>query len=161
MNIFASNPCPIKSAQYLDDKRVVKMILESAQLLSTAINEHGGKGPYKNTHKNHPCAIWARQTKNNYMWLWEHYKALCEEYTQRYNKIHKCQNLAQLFLDNFHLIPDGPLTDFPNCTVFKEEKDVYKAYNIYLDYKWKLDKKIPKWYGKTKEKYTPETKESA
>lgn len=160
MNIFVSNNCPIKSAQFLDDKRVVKMILESAQLLSTAINECGGKGPYKNTHKNHPSAVWARETKNNYMWLFDHYIALCNEYKQRYNKEHKCYSLKQILLDNLNLIPDGPLTPFPNCTIFKNETDVIKAYNLYLLHKWEIDKRIPTWYGKTRDKVVSESTQS-
>lgn len=146
MNIFASYACPKKSAQFLDDKRVIKMVLESAQLLSTAINEYGGNGPYKTTHKNHPCAIWTRQTINNYYWLYNHFIALCNEYTNRYNKVHKCFSLTSEFKIGSVIIPDGDQTPFPNCTIFKDESDIHKAYRAYLVHKWNNDKRTPTWY---------------
>jgi hypothetical protein len=77
MNIFATYSNAHDSAFALDDKRAIKMILESAQLMSTAIHLCGGKAPYKATHPNHPVSIWARQTNTNYWWLLEHYQALC------------------------------------------------------------------------------------
>lgn len=151
MNIFASSSNPEESAAYLDDKRVIKMVLESAQLLSTAINECGGRGPYKTTHKNHPCSVWCRTTSANYNWLLEHFKALCSEYSKRYNKIHKCEVLLAEFKRGINLIPSGKLTTFPNCTIFKEISNPEEAYKKYLDYKWQNDKRIPKWNGYTQQ----------
>jgi len=151
MNIFVSSPDPENCATYLCDKRLVKMVLETAQLLSTAINEHGGSGPYKTMHINHPCSLWARATNNNYQWLVEHFKALCSEYTKRFKKIHKCQQHLSCFVNSVILIPAGPLTQFPNCTIYKKHKDVHAAYKEYLDYKWQKDKYPPKWCGLTKE----------
>lgn len=148
MNIFVSDPNPQKSAQFLDDKRVIKMILESAQMLSTAINEYGGKGPYKSTHINHPCSVWVRANKSNYKWLLDHFEALCYEYFMRYDKQHKCGGFYFDLLDGMQLIPDGSLTMQPNCTIFKEESDIYKAYRDYLNHKWLNDKRKPTWYKK-------------
>lgn len=147
MNIFASYACPKKSAQFLDDRRVIKMVLESAQLLSTAINESGGKGPYKTTHKNHPCSIWTRQTIKNYYWLLDHFQYLCDEYSKRYNKIHKCETFKKDFISAASLINNGDLTFFPNCTIFKDEPDIHKAYRDYLVHKWNNDKRTPTWYN--------------
>jgi len=147
MNIFASDINPKKSAINLDDKRVVKMVLESAQLLSTAISVCGEVAPYKPTHKNHPCSVWVRKTRSNYLWLLEHFKYLCQEYTARYNKTHKCEK----YLTDFHYmqkwIPDGPLTTHPNCTIFKGVKNVYLAYKLCLNDKWCTDIRTPTWYG--------------
>ena len=68
MNIFASHPDALKCAQYLDDKRVVKMVLETAQMLSTAIqldSDYDYKDlVYKPTYANHPCNVWVRQSKH-------------------------------------------------------------------------------------------------
>ena len=75
MNIFVTHLDPVKCAQNLDDKRVIKMILESAQMLSTSINVSGGKGPYKTTHVNHPCSVWVRSSNANYYWLLNHFQA--------------------------------------------------------------------------------------
>lgn len=148
MNIFVSNPCPIKSAQALDNRRVIKMILESTQLLSTAINFYGGKAPYKSTHINHPCSIWTRTSKANAHWLLDHLKALCNEYTSRYNKVHKCVEYINTLEDMVNIIPDGSLTEFKNCTNFKDIDDVFLAYQVALADKWEQDTLKgyePKW----------------
>jgi hypothetical protein len=119
MNIFMTDECPVKSAVNLCDKHVNKMLLESTQMLSTAhrILDHdrvvkkpsrSGKTMldhyeledyeaeliyYKVAHKNHPCNIWLRESDKNYRWLWDHTRTLCQEYTYRYGKHHKCENL--------------------------------------------------------------------
>ncbi len=113
MNIFYIDSCPIKSAEWMVDRHVVKMILESAQLLSTAhrvldgvecvsksktgrkkkswvLNDGRELVLYQATHINHPSAVWARESVENYNWLVEHFFALGKEYTHRYGKIHKC-----------------------------------------------------------------------
>jgi len=146
MNIFATSKCPMESASYLDDKRVVKMCLETAQLLCTAINECGGKAPYKSTHINHPCAIWARESINNFLWLWKHGYSLCVVYEKRYKKVHKCTKVLFDIISELSVIPEGCLTPFPNCTTHKDEKDVHRAYKMYLSDKWRSDKRKPTWY---------------
>lgn len=150
MNIFASNPCSTESAKFLDDKRVVKMALESAQLLATSVNLMGGTATYKTTHKDHPCSVWVRTCQGNYMWMVDHFDALCKEYTSRFGKIHLCSTYRNEFLNGFlnglSLIPKGSLTTHPNCTIFKDEADVYKAYKMYLNYKWENDKVTPRWF---------------
>ena len=89
MNIFYLARDPEIAAQMMCDKHVVKMILESAQMLSTAhrvldgdeyANSHG---LYKMAHKNHPSTIWVRSSVKNYMWLYDHMIALMNEYTHR------------------------------------------------------------------------------
>ena len=147
MNIFVTDPNPVISAQRLDDKRVVKMVLESAQMLSTAIWECGGTGFYKKTHTNHPCSIWARTTKKNYIWLYNHFQALLQEYTARYRKTHKCADYIPDIIKGFDLIPDGDLTPFANCTTYKEETNIHKAYQMFMCDKWENDKRTPRWYG--------------
>lgn len=92
MNIFYLDHDPVIAARYQVDKHVVKMILESAQLLCTAHHAHGvGQDwMYKPTHKNHPSAIWVRESGGNYNWLWVHAMALLDEYQLRYKKKHAC-----------------------------------------------------------------------
>lgn len=89
MNIFYVHSNPTIAARSLCDKHVVKMILESAQILCTVQHLWGNKAPYRPTHKNHPCVKWAANNLHNYEWLLEHAKALSIEYTYRYGKIHK------------------------------------------------------------------------
>jgi hypothetical protein len=87
MNIFAVHQDPVVAAQSLCDKHVVKMVLETAQLLCAHYPQ--GHAPYKRTHYNHPCARWARESKSNYEWLIQHGLALGTEYSHRYGKEHK------------------------------------------------------------------------
>mgnify|MGYP001327298768 CR=1 FL=1 len=145
MNIFCSSPDPFESAKFLDNKRVVKMVLETCQLLSTAINLSGGQGPYRSTHMNHPCSIWTRQSKHNYNWLVKHFDALLNEYTRRYGRVHKCRQYLRELYEGVQFIPHGPFTPFPNCTTFKQVDNVYEAYRLYLNEKWQNDKLKPKW----------------
>lgn len=154
MNIFVTSACPEESAKALDDKRVIKMILESAQLLSTSINYYSdNQGPYKSTHINHPCAVWARKNKGNYLWLYYHYIALCNEYRNRFNRIHKCEHLKDRLAQGIVLIPDGPRTEFANCAAhqklgldYKQINPVTLAYQLYLNDRWDMDKRTPTWY---------------
>ena len=104
MNIFYLDRDPVIAAQMMCDKHVVKMILESAQMLSTAHRVLDGdeyadrRGLYKLAHKNHPSTIWVRSSLENYTWLYDHMVALMEEYTYRYGKHHATERLlAPLF----------------------------------------------------------------
>lgn len=114
MNIFLLHIDPKKCAQMHVDKHVVKMILESVQLLCSAHHLHnsGYTPPYKLTHKNHPCAIWVRTSASNYKWLCNLFAELCAEYTHRYGKIHKCQSYLEELTTNIPAIPDIGLTTF-------------------------------------------------
>jgi hypothetical protein len=112
MNIFILHDDPALAAQDQCDKHVVKMIVESAQMLSTVHRMLDGyitKRPsksgkrilkyyqlddsredilYKAVHHNHPCTVWSREGCCNYTWHYEHFIALCDEYTYRYGKVH-------------------------------------------------------------------------
>lgn len=154
MNIFVTDECPYISANNLDNKRMVKMLLESVQLLCTAINEHGGITPYRTTHKNHPSAIWARETRLNFEWLFRHATQLSKNYTKVYGKIHKCETiLDKIYNDNLdEIVPFGPLTQFANCAAhngkgisFKQELYAPTAYKWYLIARWNTDTKKPIW----------------
>lgn len=168
MNIFVLHDDAATSAQMMCDKHVVKMILESCQLLSTAhhvldgdeLLVNTGKRKYKTfictkknickaTMVNHPCTIWTRQSKANYMWLWRHAYALCKEYTNRYNKVHAMEQMLLNELYDIPVnIPNGPLTPFAQAM-----PDTYKDANAVVAYrKYYLGEKIrfAKWsYSET------------
>lgn len=94
MNIFYLDQNPTVCAQMHVDKHVVKMILESAQLLSTVHHYYQSDIAdqlYKSTHLNHPSTVWVRSGHQNYLWLYSLLVALCKEYTHRYGKIHKTE----------------------------------------------------------------------
>lgn len=163
MNIFVTDSNPYIAALNLDDKRVIKMILESTQLLCTAINLNGGKTIYKSTHIKHPCTIWVRQNRENWYWLWHHASALCILYSDIYNKEHKCRKiLDDLIKTTEHLqyLPEGKLQTFVNCTTnrtkgltFKHLNNPVEAYKAYLTARWNTDTRPPKWSFREKPKW--------
>jgi len=125
MNIFVLDQDPKLAALYHCDKHVVKMILESAQLLSTAHRLCGGDSinTYKPTHINHPCSIWVRESSNNYNWLYNLFVCLLDEYWYRYgnkkNKQHKCAELKNILKNVPPNIPELIMT--PWRTAMPEE----------------------------------------
>ena len=131
MNIFVLDKCPVKSAQFQYDKHVVKMILESAQMLCSVYHEHNiGNVPYKKTHHNHPCSM------DNFNWLVDHALALCKEYTHRYDKTHKSQSVIEWCRENaFKLsIPRVGITPFAQAMPDEYKNDnpvqAYRSYYI-------------------------------
>lgn len=100
MNIFALDKDPALCARYHIDKHVVKMVIEYCQLLSNAVWSVGIVAPYKKTHYNHPASKWARESNENYIWLWKLCNYLGQEYTYRYEKQHKSHLLLQEKLPN-------------------------------------------------------------
>lgn len=95
MQIFFLSKNPEAAARYHNNKHVVKMIIESAQILSAA-HHYWDPGniniPYKLSHRWHPAVHWARKTQGNYLWLVRLAKALCKEYRFRYGYLHDRQH---------------------------------------------------------------------
>ena len=139
MNIFYLDRDPKIAAQMMCDKHVVKMILESAQMLSTAHRVCDGDkyadqyGLYKMAHKNHPSTIWVRTSEDNYDWLWQHMCALMKEYTYRYGKTHATSRLRDALLrppKNISLSDAGG--DPPQCMPdYCKGEDTVLAYQNY------------------------------
>ena len=145
MNIFVTDPDPVKSAQCLPDKHVVKMPLEACQMLAIVASTKWGHGfgklpkldgtPYltdKGAFRGHPCTIWAQE---NYRWLIEHGLALCAEYTHRYGKVHSCQHT----LEHAKMIfppSNGEVTPFaramPDEFKYDTSIDTITAYKRYI-----------------------------
>lgn len=96
MNIFVLDRNPVLSAQFHCDTHVVKMCLESAQILCTALHKQEVNPdlvPYRKTHTNHPCCRWASFSIDNFYQLCERGLELCREYTYRYDETHKCEGV--------------------------------------------------------------------
>lgn len=133
MNIFVLDKDPIVSAQLMCDKHVIKMILESAQMLCSPFPN--GDAPYKRTHFNHPCSKWIRESVDNYEWLLTHVYALLDEYLNRYNKIHKSLDAIAWCDDHYHQLDlpvDTGLTNFVQAMPEEyKSKDAVKAYQTY------------------------------
>jgi hypothetical protein len=152
MNIFIVNTSPSQAARELCDKHVVKMPLESAQLLCTTAHTLGIRAPYKPTHVNHPCAVWVRSSKDAFVWLIEHGLALCQEYTRRYNKIHSSQKVIEDAKVLKYLLPFATMPDFVQCMPEQyRHSDPVVAYRTYYRTKasfttWRAPSKTPAWF---------------
>ncbi len=134
MNIFVLDYDPIKAAQMHCDKHVVKMILESAQLLCSVHHMISDRTdiPYRLSHKNHPCSKWARESYSNYIWLLDLTRALLDEYTYRYGKKHASERVYDWCVINLPNIEDKGLTKFAlampdDC----KQNDVVESYKTY------------------------------
>ena len=146
MNIFTTSECPKQSALWLDDKRVNKMVLESAQLLCAAVTLHGGTSPYKLTHVNHPSSIWARRNKSNFIWLVEHAYALADTYKLVFKRNHACIPVIDTCYKQASLLSDEPLTTFANATPYKNSNNsIINIYRQYMCDKWEADPFVPTW----------------
>ena len=118
MNIFVLSTDPNEAASMACDRHSIKMILESAQMLSTVLRQHGYDGDtyiYGQTHVKHPSTIWSGKTRANFDWLLEHALALCREYTARYGKFHKSEEILYRCGELRDFIPEGSLTVPPKC----------------------------------------------
>lgn len=151
MNIFVLDLNPVMCAKYHCDKHVVKMITETAQLLSTALhlNNQTSSKQYKQTHINHPCTKWTVKSKSNYKWLKQLGECLYLEYIERYDKLHKAgEVLINLPMLN---IKDIGLTDFALAMPeqYKTSNTVESYRNYYIGEKLSFLKyktgNIPSW----------------
>ena len=160
MNIFYFDECPIKSARAQPDKMLVKMPLETAQMLCTAHRELDGneyadeQGLYKRAYWNHPCTIWARESSANYFWLYKHFLALGREYTFRYGKIHKSVDKLSRALfkqpDNISRIGMTTLAQaMPDEYKDDDPTVAYRDYVIHEKHyaKWEQGRDKPEWWA--------------
>jgi hypothetical protein len=155
MNIFVLDWDVKKCAQYHNDKHVVKMILETAQLLCGVhhmTDQANDQVPYRLSHKNHPCSIWARESLTNYLWLCELGLELCKEYTHRYGKRHKSLDVIEWCIINKPMISDKGLTEPAKAMPLEyKTKSVVESYRKYYIgeksgfSKWK-NRDIPLWF---------------
>ena len=154
MNIFYLHQSPYIAAKVQYNKHVVKMILESAQMLCTAHHVYGNADqklnvPYKQAHLNHPSTIWTRQCRANYRWLYLHMLALGYEYTKRYGKTHASIIKCEKFLNvpPVH-IPDGDFCEPPQAMPdeYKDECSIKAYWNYYIGEKHTVANKDEKIY---------------
>ena len=180
MNIFFLHRDPEQAAKEHVDKHVVKMIVEYAQLLSTAHrmldgiewtdyskngrkikryrleNPNKEKVIYKACHYNHPSAVWVRENRLHYQWLYRLFKKLGHEYTHRYGKVHSTNLLLNQLLEeapnNIPVIdwkdPPPAMKHYPDCIGPGDSLQSYKNYYIVAKaYFAKWSKRdTPKWF---------------
>lgn len=130
MNIFILEWDPVTCAQWHCDKHVVKMPLETTQMLCSVHWRYDNAAPYLPVHQKHPCTLWAGQSIENYQWLWRLGMALCEEYSYRYGKVHGCQRVLQMVRST----PEG-LTEREMTEPAQAMPDEYKRPDTIVAYR--------------------------
>lgn len=168
MNIFHLSNCPVESAQCLHDRHVVKMTLETAQLLSQAVRLAPEWRPYVKrdnlygiTHQHHPSARWCRLTVPNLYWLAKHGMALADEYSHRFWRTHKSRAIIKYVLDIIPKLPEresDDLTRFAQAMPLEYRNDddpvlgyrnYYVATKIHPDSAWTARRAdLPDWLFK-------------
>lgn len=155
MNIFYLDQDPRLAAVAHCDKHVGKMVVETAQLLSTA--HHVANTPfaplvYKPTHINHPSAVWVRASQDHYSWTWELFRELANEFAHRRGKLHlSYRRLSNYLCHNPLALPLKGFTPPPQC--MPEElrgPDTVEAYRRYYHTKtfaaWNWGRPAPSWW---------------
>lgn len=159
MNIFILDWDVKKCAIYHNNKHCIKQLLESSQLLCGVHHVVGTQTdiPYRLSHKNHPCAIWARESLSNYLYLCELGLELCNEYTYRYGKRHKSLEVIMWCISNKPNIPDIGFTEPARAMPDEYKvKSVVQSYrNYYIGAKsgfanWK-NREVPFWFSQKNE----------
>jgi len=156
MNIFFLDRNHNKCAEYHCDEHTVKMCVEYAQILSTALHVSGSnlnRFVYKPTHINHPCNIWARQSLGHWKWLWRLGSALGNEFTRRYDKIHQSSRVLRNLPVPNKIRDLGWLSDPPQAMPDGYRcNDCVEAYRKFYIFdksrfaSWNKLGKIPYWY---------------
>ena len=123
MNIFVLHTDADRAARDQCDKHVPKMIVETAQMMASALRTHGAEdvdmpltksgSPYKGGYPNHPCTRWASECQENFLWLAEHGLALCNEFEFRFEKEHACfEPILEMMMLNILIPKKGGRTPF-------------------------------------------------
>mgnify|MGYP001157005183 FL=1 len=157
MNIFAVDEDPALAAFSLPDKHIVKMPLETTQMIALVFSKwYWNVGPVlkgdgtaykveKGAFRNHPCTVWAAESADNLQWLFQHGISLCQEYTQRYGKKHACEKSIRLAalsqMENGCPERHTPFVRaMPDVLKYDNTIDTVTAYRKYLATKpWVLD----------------------
>lgn len=133
MNIFVLDRDIERCAQYHCDAHVSKMILESVQILCTALNKKGFETPYRPTHPGHPCVLWVEASYDNFLWLGRLARALNDEYRYRYRRQSDHASIAVLArIENLRFDAAG-LTEFAQAMPdsYKVPGDAVGAYRAF------------------------------
>ena len=161
MNIFVLDLDPQLAAHMHCDKHIPKMCVEAAQMMASALRRHGATDkqmpltksgtPYKGGYAHHPCTVWAGDSQENWMWLANHAMWLCEEYYNRFNKMHACTDPIYHMIGLQKMIPSTGLTPFAQAMPDEyRDDDVVKAYRAYYHSKqfakWEKGTPAPDWW---------------
>ena len=146
MNLFWLSLDPERCAQMHCDKHVVKMPLETVQMLCTTHWIHGNDAPYLPVHHKHPCTLWVSQTIENYVLAWQLGYWLFKEYTYRYNNVHQSESVLYAVRCPPPALTARGFTTFPQAM-----PEQYKHYDVmvaYRDYYINEKSGFAKWTGR-------------
>jgi hypothetical protein len=173
MNIFVLDEDPQQAARMMCDKHIPKMIVETFQMMGSALRRHGAtdeqmpltsKGkPLIGGYKNHPCTRWAGDCRSNFAWLALHGMALCTEYQWRfvgclgneYTKKHSCHDGITQMANMWDMIPNTFTRMTPYVQAMPDEYKMVDAVDAYRQYyimekayfaKWEKGRPAPYWW---------------
>ena len=120
-------------AQYHCDQHVSKMILESAQIMCTALHKHGFETPYKPTHMKHPCVLWVEKSHSNFIWLKNLAFALNREFNYRYDRHEDHASIQVVQKISVLSYQDLGITPFAQAMPeqYRRKNDAVSAYRAY------------------------------
>jgi hypothetical protein len=183
VNIFVLASDPDEAASYHNDKHVVKMILESGQMMCsahwTSWRSSLGIGtdvkrrdaisrllaevpavslpPWKMTHVGHPCTRWTQRSRENYLWHSRLGLALCAEYTRRYKKVHKAERVHEWLRENLPPTFEGEAGLTPFAVAMPDDCKVSDDPVVcYRTYYMTHKRKIASWKSETPPWWNPE-----
>ena len=163
MNIFCLDRDPYVSAEMMCDKHIVKMIIETCQILSAVVDRYyyetcskdENLPQYPKAHKKHPSTLWAKESRDNTRWLIKHLHGLVHEYTKRYDKKHKMDSYYKKYIELVEKcsFPKKDMTEFVQAITNKDlhRDDPIDGYREYYNKekskfaKWKLGN-VPYWF---------------
>jgi len=171
MNIFVLSDDPVEAARMHCDKHVPKMCVEAAQMMASALRRHGATDeqmpltksgtPYKGGYAHHPCTVWAGESEANFVWLAAHAAGLCNEYRNRFGKIHACSQpihamtilmcMGGVSFPDQYPSPEAALTPFAQAMPDEyRNDDAVEAYRAYYHSKqfakWEKGAPAPDWW---------------
>ena len=124
------------------------MPLETAQMLSTTLNHYGLVSPYKPTHKNHPCTMWTKASRENFLWLCELGIQLCAEYTYRYGRVHACQQVIDVCRKHANACSFPAIAQTPFAMAMPGQYRDSDAVTAYRRYYCEAKRSLFKWTGR-------------
>ena len=154
MNIFVVDTDPEVAARSLCDKHIVKMPLETAQMLCAVSWRFLVPAPYKPGFQHHPCTRWAGETLENWHWLLRHGLELCAEYERRFWRRHACLKVLLWCQEQGGRPSPGPRAPFVQALPKElRQEDAVMAYRAYYlrdkarFARWTLPAEPPAWWS--------------
>ena len=161
MNIFALYPSPIESARAHCDQHIHKMILESAQIVSTAFHnrKYSSSWLYKPAYQKHPCTIWTSANNHNISWLLNLATELASIRKELNRPTHSSSDVINYCMEYISkefpyatwAVADTPVFAGPAHIKYLTSLSIYEKYQMYYRYKtkmWALDSRLMTWYNR-------------